>query len=79
MLGVIPERRQPDYLRPEMSPGSDSVPDLEEAEASVFVGQDPLPALGPGEFKVGTYWILMNYPCLTLLGSWRDVPSQHQS
>ncbi|NP_573467.2 zinc finger and SCAN domain-containing protein 5B isoform X1 [Mus musculus] len=47
LLGVIPERRQPDYLRPEMSPGSDSVPDLEEAEASVFVGQDPLPALGP--------------------------------
>ncbi|XP_021075026.1 zinc finger and SCAN domain-containing protein 5B-like [Mus pahari] len=47
LQGVIPERRQPDYLRPEKSLGSDSVPDLEEAEASVLVGQDLHPTLGP--------------------------------
>lgn len=53
MLGVIPERRQPDYLRPEQSLGNDSVPDWEEVEASVFVGQDPQPTQGPtGSLRV---------------------------
>ncbi|XP_031246775.1 zinc finger and SCAN domain-containing protein 5C-like, partial [Mastomys coucha] len=45
---VIPEKRQPDYLRPEQSLGNDSVPDWKEAETSLFVGQDPHPTLNPG-------------------------------
>ena len=51
-LGVITERRQPDYLRSDQRLRSDSVPDWEEAEASLFVGQDH-PTLGPaGSLRV---------------------------
>lgn len=63
MLGLIPGRVQQDYLRPEHSLGNDSVPDWEEAGASVPVGQDPHPTQGLGECKVGTYWVLTTY-CL---------------
>ncbi|XP_034374820.1 zinc finger and SCAN domain-containing protein 5B-like [Arvicanthis niloticus] len=53
LLGLIPERRRADYLRPEQSLQSDSVPDWEEAEVSVFVGQDPQPTQGPaGSLRV---------------------------
>ncbi|XP_028640274.1 zinc finger and SCAN domain-containing protein 5B-like [Grammomys surdaster] len=51
-LGVIPERRQPAYLRPEQSLGSDSVSDWEEVETSAFVCQDTHSSLGPGELGV---------------------------
>ncbi|XP_032751116.1 zinc finger and SCAN domain-containing protein 5B-like [Rattus rattus] len=46
LLGLIPGRVQQDYLRPEHSLGNDSVPDWEEAGASVPVGQDPHPTQG---------------------------------
>ncbi|XP_028618426.1 zinc finger and SCAN domain-containing protein 5B-like [Grammomys surdaster] len=53
LLGLIPERRWADYLRPEQSLGSDSVPDWKEAKVSVFVGQDPQPTQGPaGSLRV---------------------------
>lgn len=55
MLGVIPDRRQPAYLRPEESLGTASFPHWEELESSVFVGQD----IHSGECKEGSYWELI--------------------
>lgn len=53
LLGLTPEMRQPDYLRPKQSLGNDSVPDCVEAETSVFVGQDSHLTQGPaGSLRV---------------------------
>ncbi|XP_052028405.1 zinc finger and SCAN domain-containing protein 5B-like [Apodemus sylvaticus] len=53
LLGGIPERTRPDYLRPQQSLESDSVPDWEKAEVSAFIGQDPQLTQGPaGSLRV---------------------------
>jgi hypothetical protein len=50
---MIPERRRPDYQSIGQSLGSDSITDWEEAEVSVFVGQDPQSIQGPaGSLRV---------------------------
>lgn len=66
------------HLRPEQSLGSDSVPDWEELEASVFVGQEPHPTLGhAGSLRVKSVMLPQEDTVVDAVPSLTNILERH--